>query len=141
MAEFLTPHDAARALEAIAPLPHGCGHLACERGEHARVALMLRRVNRALTAITACNQAIVRASGELELLAQVCQAIVDTGSYCLAWVGYARHDAARTVRPMARAGQAGAYLDGISISWADTPEGRGPAGARSGRVCPTSRGM
>ena len=46
------------------------------------------------------------------------------------------YDAARSVELIARAGKAQSYLDGISISWADVPEGRGPTGRviRTGEI-------
>ena len=69
----------------------------------------------------------MNASDEASLLSGACSTIVEAGSYRLAWVGYAEHDQARTVRPVAWAGQS-AYLEGITISWGDDEHGRGPTG-------------
>jgi signal transduction histidine kinase len=88
----------------------------------------LRHANRALKTLSESNQALVRAASEAELLATVCQAIVESGSYRMAWVGYAMHDAARTVRPVAQAGFEDGYLDTLQVTWDDSPHGHGPVG-------------
>ncbi|MDA8155270.1 MAG: GAF domain-containing protein [Actinomycetota bacterium] len=49
----------------------------------------LNRANRALRTVNACNRAMVRASGEEELLQDVCRAIVELGGFRLAWAGCA----------------------------------------------------
>jgi len=51
--------------------------------------------------------------------------------------GFAEDDERKTVRPVARYGEAAApYLDEISVSWGDDALGRGPTGTaiRTGRV-------
>lgn len=70
----------------------------------------LRRVNRALQTISHCNQVLVRATSEPELLEKICNLIVASGahtpgSYKLAWVGYVTADAAQPVRVAAVAGE------------------------------------
>ena len=99
----------------------------------------LRRVNRALRALSASNQAMVRARDELELLQETCRILVGEGGYRMAWVGFAEQDADKTVRPVAHAGVEEGYLETSRISWADTALGRGPTGTaiRTGRpsVC------
>ena len=88
----------------------------------------LRRVNRALKTLSDCNQAMVRATSEADLLKQICRIIVEEGGYRLAWVGYAEHDQAKTVRPVAQAGYEEGYLETLNITWADQERGRGPTG-------------
>ncbi len=88
----------------------------------------LRRLNRTLNMITDCNEAIVRARGEEELLADICRIAVDVGGYRMAWVGYAQEDAAKTVLPVAFAGFENDYLSRVHISWTDDESGRGPTG-------------
>ncbi|MBI4748247.1 MAG: PAS domain S-box protein [Acidobacteria bacterium] len=88
----------------------------------------LRRVNRALRTLSNCNQAVVRAKTEAELLESVCQVIVENGDYRLAWVGYIQHDASRSVIPQAQAGVGLDYVHTANITWADVPRGRGPTG-------------
>jgi putative methionine-R-sulfoxide reductase with GAF domain len=88
----------------------------------------LRRANRALRTRTACNRAVVHATGESRLLDEVCQAIVQVGGYRLAWVGFAGHDEEKSVRPVAQAGYEEGYLGTVNITWADAERGRGPTG-------------
>lgn len=93
-----------------------------------------QRLNRALKLLSDCNVALVRADDESKLLSEICQLIVKKGGYLLAWVGFAEHDEAKTVRPIAQAGFDEGYLDGVNITWADTERGHGPTGTaiRSG---------
>jgi len=88
----------------------------------------LRRLNRALRAIIECHQALVRATEESELLNKICQVIVETGGYRLAWVGLARDDAEKSVQSVASTGYEDGYLETIRITWANTEYGRGPTG-------------
>ncbi|MGQ2980560.1 MAG: ATP-binding protein [Polaromonas sp.] len=99
--------------------------------------LELRRTHRALQMLSRCNEALTRIDDETALLMQVCRVAVDVGGYRMAWVGYAQDDAARTIVPMAHAGQEGGYLSSIALSWDPAHEtGRGPAGQtiRSGEA-------
>ncbi len=61
-------------------------------------------VNRALKVLSDCNQALVRAPEESELLNDICRIIVENGGYQMAWVCYAEQDEMKTVRPVARGG-------------------------------------
>ena len=88
----------------------------------------LQRANRALRTLSHCNEALVRAADEGELLGDICRLVVEIGGYRMAWVGFAEEDAARSVRPMAKAGVEDGYLEAANISWADTERGRGPTG-------------
>lgn len=98
---------------------------------------VLHRLNRQLHMISDCSQALIRATDEVALLNTVCRIVVQVGGYRMAWVGYAEHDDARTVRPMAHAGHEHGYLAGLDTSWADTERGRGANGfaIRTGRPC------
>ena len=88
----------------------------------------LRKTDRALKTLSKCNQALVRATEELDLLNKMCRIIVQVGGYCLAWVGFAEQDENKTVRPVAYAGYEEGYLDTVNITWADTEQGHGPTG-------------
>jgi PAS domain S-box-containing protein len=96
----------------------------------------LRRLNRELLAISSCNQILLRANEELPLLNDVCRIICENAGYCMAWVGYAENDDAKTVRPVAWAGSEAGYLQEVNITWADTERGRGPTGIaiRTGEI-------
>lgn len=95
----------------------------------------LRRLNRMLQVLSRCSETLVRCHEEVELLQTVCRHIVETGGYLLAWVGFALHDGARTVRPVASAGANVGLLDQMRVTWGDDPLGRGPVGEaiREGR--------
>jgi two-component system, cell cycle sensor histidine kinase and response regulator CckA len=97
----------------------------------------LRRLNRSLHALSACNQALAQAGSEQELLRQICDIIVRLGGYRMAGIAYAEQDEEKTVRPMAHAGYGSGYLEQIDLRWSDTPAGRGPAGSaiRENRIC------
>ncbi len=88
----------------------------------------LRRLNRALRTLSRGNETLVRVGDETRLLAEVCRVLVETGGYRFAWVGYAEHDAQRTVRPVAHAGHEQGYLSAVAFSWGDQPSGQGPTG-------------
>ena len=89
----------------------------------------LARISRAELMLSRCNDALVRAQTEQELLEAVCRIGVETGGYPCAWVGYAMDDEARSIKPVAHHGAGTGYLQHIRLSWsADQPEGQGPAG-------------
>jgi diguanylate cyclase (GGDEF)-like protein len=79
----------------------------------------LWRLNRTLRMLSRCNEALVRASSESELLNAICQQIVDSGDYRLAWVGFACHDEDKSVQLAAFAGVGGNYLADLKLSWGD----------------------
>jgi PAS domain S-box-containing protein len=88
----------------------------------------LHKLNRELRAVSSCNQALMRASDELALLADICRIVCEEAGYRMAWVGYAENDDAKSVRPVAWAGVEDGYLKRAMITWADTERGRGPTG-------------
>jgi PAS domain S-box-containing protein len=101
--------------------------------KHAEEAL--RKANRILKLLSECNQALVRATDEQELLDKVCHIVVEFGGYRMVWVGLAEQDEAKTVRPVAQAGFEEGYLEKLHVTWSDTEYGRGPTGIaiRSGQ--------
>lgn len=89
------------------------------------------RLNRALRMRSACNELLIRASDETELLNGICRLIVDIGGYRTAWVGYASDDKSKSITFLAHAGaeEIGNYLSESKASWSeDEVIGRGPAG-------------
>jgi PAS domain S-box-containing protein len=88
----------------------------------------LRRLNHTLRTLSRGNEALVRAASETELLTEMCRVIVETGGYRMAWVGICQEDAAKSVTPVAWAGEVGQYLETAKITWADEARGRGPHG-------------
>ncbi|WP_456432550.1 GAF domain-containing protein [Thermosulfuriphilus sp.] len=100
-----------------------------------RIQDQLRRTNRALKVLNLCNQTVIRAKDESQLLREICQLLIKEGGYRLAWIGYARDDEEKTIQPMAKAGDEDGYLERIRLSWGDNPFGQGPTGQaiRTGR--------
>ncbi len=88
----------------------------------------LRRLNRALRAISNSNQVLMRATDEAAFLQQGCRIIVEDCGYKLVWIGFAEENEEKTVKPMAYAGFDQGYIDALKICWADNERGRGPTG-------------
>ena len=99
----------------------------------------LRRLNRELRAVSNCNEALIRASDEKTLLADVCRIVCEEAGYQMAWVGYAEHDAARTLRPMAWGGIESGYLTEMKISWGEGANGADRPAAQAIRTGATIR--
>lgn len=89
---------------------------------------MLEKTNRALRAVSRCNEAMIHIREEIALLHAICGIIVDIGGYRMAWIGYALNDAGKTVQPMAKAGYEHGYIEKVKVTWAEVERGRGPAG-------------
>ena len=94
----------------------------------------LRDLNRTLSVLIECNEAMVRATNERQFFDEMCRILVQRGGHALAWIGYAEDDEGKNVRPAAMYGATG-YLQGSKVSWGDDVLGRGPTGTaiRSGR--------
>jgi signal transduction histidine kinase len=101
----------------------------------------LARSTRALKLLSQSNRALTRMEDELQLLGEICRLAVEVGGYRMAWVGYARNDAYRSVEPMAHAGHEAGYLRSLRLSWAEEPAGT-PGSAcdaiRRNEVCESS---
>jgi PAS domain S-box-containing protein len=93
-----------------------------------RIEAELSRANRALRSISRCRRAIAHASTEIEMLKEICRAIVQVGGYRFAWVGFARDDESKSVDPVALSGIEEEYVNRFQIKWSDTERGRGPTG-------------
>ena len=97
----------------------------------------LRLTERALKTISQCNQVLVRATTESDLLHDLCQMVVEKGGYRMVWVGFAENDENKSVRAAACAGHDEGYLEKVKITWSDAGErGRGPVGTavRTGQI-------
>ena len=98
----------------------------------------IKRMSRALLATSRCNEALIQTSDEIELLHKICSIMVETGGYRMAWVGYAEHDEAKSIRQMAHAGFEEGYISMSRISWAEIEIGQGPVGTAIRTGQPTS---
>ena len=88
----------------------------------------LARLNRTLQTLYQCNQALVHATEEYELLQAVCRILVEVGDLRMAWVGYRELDTEKTIRPVAQAGYDEGYVQSVKATWADSERGLGPTG-------------
>ena len=96
--------------------------------ERKRAEEALKRTNRALRTITAGNMTLIHSTSEPQLLADMCQAVVEQGGYRLAWIGFAEQDEDKGLRQMASAGHEAGCLNSPRMSWADNECGQNPAG-------------
>jgi PAS domain S-box-containing protein len=96
--------------------------------ERKRAERVLLRLNRTLRNLVAADSAVLHVTTEQELCNEMCRVGVELGGYRLVWIGLAEQDEAKTVRPVAWAGEHPEYLQTANISWADDERGRGPAG-------------
>ena len=115
----------------------GCLALVSDITKRKQAEEALRRLNRELRAISNCNQALLRATDEQSLLEEICRIVCEEAGYRMAWVGYAEHDEAKSVRPVAWTGTEEGYLAnrrhylGRHRAWA-RPTG---TAIRSGKTC------
>lgn len=94
------------------------------------------KLNRLYKTLAACNETLVHAKKEDDLLHSICKIIIDKGGYKMAWVGYKINDPDLSVKPIAYYGFENDYLSQIRISWGDNIYGRGPTGLaiRTGKL-------
>jgi PAS domain S-box-containing protein len=86
----------------------------------------LRRVNRALVILSACNQVLIRSAEDRSMAQQICQTIVGQGGFRLAWVGLAEQDNSHNLQVLGQAGPATGYLEETPLTWGGDPARRGP---------------
>lgn len=89
---------------------------------------VLEKLNRALRAYSECNQTLIRADNEIQLMQNICRTIVEAGGYRVAWVGIAEKDDEKSVKPIAQWGDTQGYLKNLNVSWSNRDLGRGPTG-------------
>ena len=95
------------------------------------------RLNRALRTLNAANAVLIHAEDEEHLLKSMCEIVVSTGGYQLAWIGTAMHDEAKTVKPLSVFGDDRGYVGEFPISWdgaLEAGQGPTPQAIRSGEV-------
>ncbi len=85
------------------------------------------RLNRLYSVLSKINEAIVRIREPEELYEEVCRIAVEDGLLRMAWIGL-KDPVTLEVKPVARWGDKGGYLDTIRVIAADVPEGKGPTG-------------
>lgn len=95
--------------------------------EWKRAEAALTRKTRLYETLYAANQAIIRAKDQQSLFQEICAIIVEYGGFLIAWIGF-EDVATRLVSPVASAGSAIGYLDGIRIHTIEGTSGNGPTG-------------
>ncbi len=89
----------------------------------------LERAHRAQRMLSRCNEELIRAQSERDLLDAICRIAVEIGGYRMAWVGLALDDPEKNIHPDAHAGAENGYFAGIRLSWDEhSPSAQGPAG-------------
>ena len=96
--------------------------------ERKRAEEKVHHITRLYALLSQINHAIVRTTDRDELFPSLCRVAVEFGRFKLAWIGLA-DEATGNVKPVAHAGQDEGYLDALSISTGDRPEGKGPTGS------------
>jgi len=85
-------------------------------------------VDKALRTVAEGSAVLVRAAAEGGLLQRVCDTVVESGSYQLAWYGRPVSDAAKSVAVVARSGDLSCDLDRVAMTWDETPAVKEPTG-------------
>jgi diguanylate cyclase (GGDEF)-like protein/PAS domain S-box-containing protein len=85
------------------------------------------RISQLYAALGQINQAVVRVESREQLFDDVCRALVVSGGFKMAWIGW-KDSGQYTVSVAGHHGDVDDYLVGIGIRYDDTPEGRGPVG-------------
>ena len=87
------------------------------------------RRNRSLQVVSRCNQALVEAVDERQMLKSICQIICGVGKFRAASVGFKVEDEAKSVEIKARAGSERDEIEWDPASWsAESKVGQGPSG-------------
>lgn len=110
---------------------NGKWHAICvarDIGERKQHEMAMQRANRALLTISAGNQALIHASEEGRLLQEMCEVAVQVGGYRMAWIGYARDDAGKSIDQMAQAGFEQGCPNLSPLTWDEAKYDACPAG-------------
>jgi PAS domain S-box-containing protein len=88
----------------------------------------IKKITRSFKMLSEANLLLSTADSELELFQKLCNTIVETGGYRLAWLGLVQHDEEKSVIPVAHAGFEEGYIESLNVKWANTERGQGPTG-------------
>ncbi|MES2071655.1 MAG: response regulator [Pseudomonadota bacterium] len=95
--------------------------------ERGRRELEIKGLNRVLRMVGNCNQVLVHARDEPQLLESFCRHIAQDGAYLLVWVGMLRPTTRLGIDILAHFGDDQGYLNIIQLSWGDGAQGQEPA--------------
>ncbi|GAB3364816.1 MULTISPECIES: bifunctional diguanylate cyclase/phosphodiesterase [Giesbergeria] len=85
------------------------------------------RLNRTLRVLSSVSSTIIQAKNEEDLLQKICQVIVDTGDYSLAWIAFRKNSTEKEMRIVAHYGANIDILKKIPLSWGGGEYGHGPS--------------
>ena len=88
----------------------------------------LLKSNLSLKVLSQSNHTLIHATDEQKLLEEICQIIVETGNFSMAWICYALHDEYKSILPIATYGCEKDYVESLNLTWADVELGRRPTG-------------
>ncbi len=102
-----------------------------------KVERALHRANRAYKTLSECNQAVVRATDEFQLLQDVCQIIIEVGGYHMAWVGFVENEDTKRIKPVMWKGREEGFLQAVNFTYTDTDATCEPTGIsiQTGNPC------
>jgi diguanylate cyclase (GGDEF)-like protein/PAS domain S-box-containing protein len=83
---------------------------------------------RMLRLLTEVNKLAILTSDEADLLEHMCETLVDTGEYALAWFGVTAEDGAGGIEILCAAGDTGYLDDDVNRWWSQPGAGDGPVG-------------
>lgn len=98
----------------------------------------LQHLNEVLRSVREVEELMLRERNPDRIISQACEILAHTRDYQLVWIGQP-DSATKRVVPLACAGHKADYLNGVVMTWDDSPTGRGPSGTalreRKIRVC------
>jgi len=99
------------------------GRLAIWQDLHDRAAVI-----RAFATLAEGSRVLLRATDEQDLLQQMCDAAARVGGYAFSWYGIPIHDAEKSVKLVAVAGNDMGYTKTLKTGWGEGPLAQGPTG-------------
>jgi PAS domain S-box-containing protein len=104
--------------------------------ERKRAEERIAHLNHVLESIRTIDKLIVRVDDKDTLLAGACEILCEVSGYYFVWIGLVEEGHMRVV-PAAHWGYEDGFLKDITVTWDDTPTGRGPVGTaiRTGQSC------
>ena len=95
----------------------------------------IQRITQLYAAMGQVSQAIVLSPAREALLARICEVMVESGGFALAWIGW-DDPASHHITAVARHGDSRGMLDRVAARSDDSPEGRGAMGTAIRERCP-----
>jgi len=112
---------------AFARIEAGYASVKAEEERRREHEVELERMGRLYSALTEVNQSIVRTEDPDALFQRVCDALVTSGGFRTAWIGWHDLESGRIV-PVAHSGKDGEYMREVVVFADDRPQGQGPSG-------------